>query len=170
MPVLVDQLLMGFVVPLPRLIQRGAEAVAARKRLAAGFFAFKAFRNALHHGEVLLPAHGHQHGDAPHRAVILEKHQVPVALGRLHHAALGGAVVSAVESLAEDLPAPELAFQRICHIAALGAEAPLGPMDAEEVVFPVVLVQVAAFPAQTFAVVPEDDAIHPAFPGGGKVA
>ena len=40
----------------------------------------------------LLPAHGHQDGDTPHRSAVLEKHRIPASLRGIYDTALGHAL------------------------------------------------------------------------------
>ena len=90
------------------------------------------------HGPAVLPGHRYQHRDAAHRAVVLEEHGVPGAVGGLHHAALGhaGVVHLAVKLQAgvEDLAALPGAVQGGGAPADFLSASAGGPLNHKQVV------------------------------------
>ena len=90
------------------------------------------------HGPAVLPGHRYQHRDAAHRAVVLEEHGVPGAVGGLHDAALGhaGVVHLAVKLQAgvEDLAALPGAVQGGGAPADFLSASAGGPLNHKQVV------------------------------------
>ena len=162
--VAVHQVEVGLVVPLPQDAPAVLQLIAGIQRrvlvIVPGGGQRQCLGDLVHHGPAVHPAEGHRHRDAPHRAVVLEEHHGPGSIVELHRPALGHTGLAAIQVQLHELAALEVAVQRPRPEAAHGPHVVGPPVDAEQVVPPVVADEVAALPAQAGIVVHQDDAVQ----------